>query len=60
MIKFVIVYVDCFFNDVVNIMREKRVDMIFVVGNDEYLLGYLDIEDINEGLRYYKEFIDMM
>lgn len=46
--------------DAVNIMREKRVDTIFVVGNDEHLLGYLDIEDINEGLRHHKELIDTM
>ena len=32
-------------------MRQRRVDTIFVVGNDEHLLGYLDIEDINQGLR---------
>lgn len=60
MIKPVTVHVDCSLNDAVNIMREKRVDTIFVVGNDEHLLGYLDIEDINEGLRHHKELIDTM
>lgn len=60
MIKPVIVHVDRSLNDAVNIMREKRVDTIFVVGNDEHLLGYLDIEDINEGLRHHKELIDTM
>ncbi|WP_381403711.1 betaine/proline/choline family ABC transporter ATP-binding protein [Staphylococcus epidermidis] len=60
MIKPVTVHVDRSLNDAVNIMREKRVDTIFVVGNDEHLLGYLDIEDINEGLRYHKELIDTM
>ncbi len=60
MIKPVTVHVDRSLNDAVNIMREKRVDTIFVVGNDEYLLGYLDIEDINEGLRHHKELIDTM
>ncbi|MCG1988839.1 betaine/proline/choline family ABC transporter ATP-binding protein [Staphylococcus epidermidis] len=60
MIKPVTVHVDRSFNDAVNIMREKRVDTIFVVGNDEHLLGYLDIEDINEGLRHHKELIDTM
>ena len=60
MIKPVTVHVDRSLNDAVNIMREKRVDTIFVVGNDEHLLGYLDIEDINEGLRHQKELIDTM
>lgn len=60
MIKPVTVHVDGSLNDAVNIMREKRVDTIFVVGNDEHLLGYLDIEDINEGLRHHKELIDTM
>ena len=60
MIKPVTVHVDRSHNDAVNIMREKRVDTIFVVGNDEHLLGYLDIEDINEGLRHHKELIDTM
>lgn len=60
MIKPVTVHVDRSLNDAANIMREKRVDTIFVVGNDEHLLGYLDIEDINEGLRHHKELIDTM
>lgn len=60
MIKPVTVHVDRSLDDAVNIMREKRVDTIFVVGNDEHLLGYLDIEDINEGLRHHKELIDTM
>lgn len=60
MIKPVTVHVDRSLNNAVNIMREKRVDTIFVVGNDEHLLGYLDIEDINEGLRHHKELIDTM
>lgn len=60
MIKPVTVHVDRSLNDAVNIMKEKRVDTIFVVGNDEHLLGYLDIEDINEGLRHHKELIDTM
>ena len=41
-------------------MRERRVDTIFVVGNDDHLLGYLDIEDINQGLRKNNELIDTM
>src|SRR5699024_9325272 len=47
-------------NEAVKIMRESRVDTIFVVGNNSRLLGYLDIEDINQGLRGGKELIDMM
>ncbi|NWK83498.1 CBS domain-containing protein, partial [Staphylococcus sp. GSSP0090] len=38
----------------------RRVDTIFVVGNNRRLLGYLDIEDINQGLRGNKELIDTM
>ena len=41
-------------------MRDRRVDTIFVVGEKNRLLGYLDIEDINQGLRNNKELIDMM
>jgi len=60
MIKPVTVHVDYTLNDAVNIMRDKRVDTIFVVGNRDHLLGYLDIEDINQGLRQGKELIDTM
>ena len=41
------------------IFRERRVDTIFVVNNHNKLLGFLDIEDINQGLRK-KELIDTM
>lgn len=60
MIKPVTVNVDRTLNDAVEIMRERRVDTIFVVGEKNRLLGYLDIEDINQGLRNNKELIDMM
>jgi osmoprotectant transport system ATP-binding protein len=60
MIKPVTVNVYRTLNDAVEIMRDRRVDTIFVVGEKNRLLGYLDIEDINQGLRNNKELIDMM
>ncbi|MDG0844220.1 betaine/proline/choline family ABC transporter ATP-binding protein [Staphylococcus equorum] len=60
MIKPVTVHADSSLNEVVKVMRERRVDTIFVVGNNSRLLGYLDIEDINQGLRANKELIDTM
>ncbi|MEK4561026.1 betaine/proline/choline family ABC transporter ATP-binding protein [Staphylococcus sp. FSL K6-3157] len=60
MIKPVTVHADRSLNEVVKVMRERRVDTIFVVGNNNRLLGYLDIEDINQGLRANKELIDTM
>lgn len=54
MVKPVTVHVDSSLNEAVNIMRERRVDTIFVVNNEDHLLGYLDIEDINQGLRAQK------
>lgn len=60
MIKPITVHVDRSLDEAVNIMRQRRVYTIFVVGNDEHLLGYLDIEDINQGLRKKNELIDTM
>ncbi len=60
MIKPITVHVDRSLDEAVNIMRQRRVDTIFVVGNDEHLLDYLDIEDINQGLRKKNELIDTM
>lgn len=60
MITPVTVHADDSLNDAVNIMRERRVDTIFVVNNQNRLLGFLDIEDINQGLRRGEELIDMM
>ncbi|PNZ30557.1 glycine betaine/carnitine/choline ABC transporter ATP-binding opuCA [Staphylococcus petrasii] len=60
MVKPVTVHVDSSLNEAVNIMRERRVDTIFVVNNEDHLLSYLDIEDINQGLRAQKELIDTM
>lgn len=47
-------------NDTVTLMREKRIDTIFVTNDDHKLLGYLDIEDIQEGLRKGTELLDIM
>lgn len=60
MIKPITVHVDESLNYAVNIMRKYRIDTIFVVDNQHHLLGYLDIEDINQGLRSKKELIDTM
>ncbi|MCH4390763.1 betaine/proline/choline family ABC transporter ATP-binding protein [Staphylococcus haemolyticus] len=60
MIKPITVHVDESLNDAVNTMRKYRIDTIFVVDNQHHLLGYLDIEDINQGLRSKKELIDTM
>ncbi|MBZ8171563.1 betaine/proline/choline family ABC transporter ATP-binding protein [Staphylococcus cohnii] len=60
MIRPVTVHADNSLNEAVKIMRERRVDTLFVVGNNDRLLGYLDIEDINQGLRAHKELIDTM
>lgn len=60
MIKPVTVNADNSLDEAVKVMRERRVDTIFVTGKNEKLLGYLDIEDINQGLRAKKELIDTM
>ncbi|MCI2899059.1 betaine/proline/choline family ABC transporter ATP-binding protein [Staphylococcus hominis] len=60
MITPVTVHIDESLNDAVNIMRNRRVDTVFVIDNKHHLLGYLDIEDINQGLRQKKELIDTM
>ncbi|PNZ70620.1 ATP-binding cassette domain-containing protein [Staphylococcus croceilyticus] len=60
MVQPVTVHVNQSLNDAVKIMRERRVDTIFVVNDENHLLGYLDIEDINQGLRRQQELIDTM
>ncbi|UXR86869.1 betaine/proline/choline family ABC transporter ATP-binding protein [Staphylococcus felis] len=60
MIKPVTVNIDHSLNDAVAIMRERRVDTIFVIDHHDQLLGYLDIEDINQGLRSRQLLIDTM
>ena len=59
MIKPVTVKADDSLNDAVDIMRTRR-RHYFVVNNQNKLLGFLDIEDINQGLRARKELIDTM
>lgn len=54
------VKVDESLSSTVKIMRDKRIDTIFVVNNEQKLLGYLDIEDIQEGVRKNTELIDIM
>ncbi|UXU64337.1 ABC transporter ATP-binding protein [Staphylococcus agnetis] len=47
-------------NDAVELMRQKRIDTLFVVSHQNKLLGFLDIEDINQGLRARAELIDVI
>ncbi|MCO4356417.1 osmoprotectant [Staphylococcus agnetis] len=47
-------------NDAVELMRQKRIDTLFVVNHQHKLLGFLDIEDINQGLRVRAELIDVI
>ncbi len=44
---------DATLNDAVHIMRQKRVDTIFVVDSNNHLLGFL-VQDINQGIRGHK------
>ncbi|CAL28840.1 ABC transporter ATP-binding protein [Staphylococcus carnosus] len=60
MIKPITVGVNETLNTAVDIMRRHRIDTIFVVNNQNKFLGYMDIEDINQGLRGGKELIDTM
>ncbi len=56
----VTVKVDESLSNTVKIMRDKRIDTIFIVNNEQKLLGYLDIQDIQEGVRKNTELIDIM
>lgn len=60
MIKPITIQAEATLNDAVHIMRQKRVDTIFVVDRDKHLLGFLDIEDINQGIRGHKNLRDTM
>ncbi|NEF60258.1 betaine/proline/choline family ABC transporter ATP-binding protein [Staphylococcus aureus] len=60
MIKPITIQAEATLNDAVHIMRKKRVDTIFVVDRDNHLLGFLDIEDINQGIRGHKSLQDTM
>ena len=59
MIKPVTVKADDSLNDAVNYENTSS-RHYFVVNNQNKLLGFLDIEDINQGLRARKELIDTM
>src|SRR5699024_6926894 len=60
MIRPVTVHADRSLNEAVKGLRDPRPDPFVVVGNTETSAGYLDIEDINHGLRAHKELIDTM
>ncbi|UEX90175.1 betaine/proline/choline family ABC transporter ATP-binding protein [Staphylococcus ratti] len=60
MIKPITITADQSLNDAVQLMREKRIDTLFVVNHQNKLLGFLDIEDINQGLRARAELIDVI
>lgn len=54
------VNVDDSLDHAVKVMRENRIDTIFITNKSQKLLGYLDIEDIKEGVRKNAELIDIM
>ncbi|QDW99878.1 ATP-binding cassette domain-containing protein [Staphylococcus chromogenes] len=60
MITPITITVDQSLNDAVQLMRNKRIDTLFVVNHENRLLGFLDIEDINQGLRAHAELIDVI
>ncbi|WP_411841915.1 betaine/proline/choline family ABC transporter ATP-binding protein [Salinicoccus sp. HZC-1] len=60
MIKPITVNINESLNNTVAIMRDRRIDTIFITNNDSKLLGYLDIEDIQQGVRQHTELIDIM
>ncbi|AKG74501.1 betaine/proline/choline family ABC transporter ATP-binding protein [Salinicoccus halodurans] len=54
------VNIDDSLDHAVSIMREYRIDTILITNKSQKLLGYLDIEDIKEGVRKKAELIDIM
>ncbi|WP_215399766.1 CBS domain-containing protein, partial [Staphylococcus aureus] len=60
MIKPITIQAEATLNDPVHIIRQKRVDTIFLVDSNNHLLGFLDIEDINQGIRGHKTLRDTM
>src|SRR5699024_882512 len=60
MVKPKTVNVDDSLDHAVKVMRETRIDTIFITNKSQKLLGYLDIEDIKEGVRKNAELIDIM
>lgn len=47
-------------DEAVTVMRNKRVDTLFVTNQKNKLIGYIDIEDLNEGYRKGVDIIDIM
>lgn len=47
-------------DEAIKLMRDRRVDVLFVTNLKGKLIGYIDIEDLNEGYRKGNDIIDMM
>lgn len=47
-------------DEAVTLMRDRRVDVLFVTNLKGKLVGCIDIEDLNEGYRKGSDIIDMM
>lgn len=47
-------------DEAIKLMRDRRVDVLFVTNLKGKLIGYIDIEDLNEGYRKGSDIIDMM
>ncbi|MGK9043402.1 betaine/proline/choline family ABC transporter ATP-binding protein [Mammaliicoccus vitulinus] len=47
-------------DEAVTVMRDRRVDTLFVTNDKGKLVGYLDVEDLNEGYRKGSDIIDIM
>ncbi|ARB40439.1 glycine/betaine ABC transporter ATP-binding protein [Mammaliicoccus sciuri] len=47
-------------DEAVSIMRERRVDTLFITNVKGKLVGYIDIEGLNEGYRKKSDIIDIM
>ncbi|MBF0719234.1 betaine/proline/choline family ABC transporter ATP-binding protein [Mammaliicoccus sciuri] len=47
-------------DEAVSIMRARRVDTLFITNVKGKLVGYIDIEDLNEGYRKKSDIIDIM
>ncbi|QQD84795.1 betaine/proline/choline family ABC transporter ATP-binding protein [Jeotgalicoccus sp. ATCC 8456] len=60
MIQPISITVDKSINDCITLMREKRIDTILVTDDQKKLLGFVDIEDINDGYRKGMDLVDLM
>ena len=58
MITPVSITIDKSINDCIALMREKRIDTILITDSHKKLLGFIDIEDINEGYRKGMDIVD--